>query len=447
MKKSKEIIAEDRMLISNSSRISYFPLVVQEGRGAIIKDIDGKTYIDLLSSAAVNNTGHAHPKIVEAITRQAKSFIHYTPVYMYHEPLVRLAKQLVSLTPGKFSKRVRFGLSGSDANDAVIKFARAYTNRQKIVSFFRSYHGSTYGALSLSAISLNMRRKMGPFLPEIYHIPFPDCYRCPFGRNYPSCNGICWEQIENIYFKTILPPEEVAAIVVDPILGDAEIIIPPPFFLPELRKFCTEHGILLVDEEIQMGFGRTGKWFAIEHWDVIPDIVVMGKAIASGMPLSALVARADILEALEPPADLFSCAANPIACVASLATIEVIREEKLVEQSAKLGKHTINRLLEMKDHHQLIGDVRGKGLSIGVDLVKDYQSKKRAVKEALKVCWQCYEKGVLIIAFSGSVLRIQPPLVITQQELDHALAIIDESLTEVEDGRVPDKVLERMTGW
>lgn len=447
MKRSEEIVAEDRMLISNPFRVSYFPLVVQEGTGATVKDIDGRVYIDLLASAAVNNIGHAHPKVVEAMTRQAKAFIHYTPAYIYHEPLIRLAKQLVSLTPGGFPKRVRLGLSGSDANDAVIKFARAYTGRQKVVSFFRSYHGSTYGALSLSAITPNMRRKMGPFLPEIYHIPFPDCYRCPFGRNYPSCEGACWEQIESIYFKTILPPEEVAAIVVEPIQGDAGIVVPPPFFLPKLRRVCTEYGILLVDEEVQMGFGRTGKWFAIEHWDVIPDIVVMGKAIASGMPLSALVAQAGILEALEPPADLFTCAGNPVACVAALATIEVIREEKLVEQSAKLGQYAMHRLLEMKDRHQLIGDVRGKGLSIGIDLVKDHRSKERAVKEALKVCWQCYEKGVLLIAFSGSVLRIQPPLVITEEELDRALTVIDENLTEVEDGRVPDAVVEKMIGW
>jgi 4-aminobutyrate aminotransferase len=196
-----------------------------------------------------------------------------------------------------------------------------------------------------------------------------------------------------------------------------------------------------------MGFGRTGKWFAVEHWNVIPDIVVMGKAIASGMPLSALVARADILEALDPPADLFTCAGNPVACAAALATVEVIRKERLVERSTELGQYAMERLLEMKDRHRLIGDIRGKGLSIGVDLVKDRQTKERAVKEALKVCWRCYKKGVLLIAFSGSVLRIQPPLVITKEELDRALAVIDESLTEVEAGSVPDAITEKMSGW
>lgn len=446
MTRNREIVAKDQALISPASRVHYFPLVVQEGSGATITDVDGKVYIDLLASAAVNNTGHTHPKVVEAISRQAQAFINYTS-YIYHEHLVHLAEQLVSLTPGEFPKRVRFGLSGSDANDGVIKFARAYTGRQKIVSFFRSYHGSTYGALSLSAITPNMRRKMGPFLPEIYHIPFSDCYRCSFNESDPSCKGICWDWVISTYFEAILPPEEVAAIVVEPIQGDAGIIVPPPFFLPQLREFCTEHGILFVDEEIQTGFGRTGKWFAIEHWDVIPDIVVIGKAVASGMPLSALVARADILEALEPPADAFTCAGNPVACEAALATIAVIHEEKLVDRSARLGQYAMGRLLEMKDRHQLIGDVRGKGLSIGVDLVKDRQSKERAVKEALKVCWRCYEKGVLLIAFSGSVLRIQPPLVISQEELDCALNIIDESLTEVETGRVPDAVLEEMVGW
>lgn len=446
MTRSREIVAKDQALISPASRVHYFPLVVQEGSGATITDVDVKVYIDLLASAAVNNTGHAHPKVVEAISRQAQAFTNYTS-YIYHEHLVHLAEQLVSLTPGEFPKRVRFGLSGSDANDGVIKFARAYTGRQKIISFFRSYHGSTYGALSLSAITPNMRRKMGPFLPEIYHIPFPDCYRCSFNESDSSCKGICWDWVISTYFETILPPEEVAAIVVEPIQGDAGIIVPPPLFLPQLREFCTKHGILFVDEEIQTGFGRTGKWFAIEHWDVIPDIVVIGKAVASGMPLSALVARADILETLEPPADVFTCAGNPVACEAALATIAVIHEEKPVDRSARLGQYAIGRLLEMKDRHQLIGDVRGKGLSIGVDLVKDLQSKERAVKEALKVCWRCYEKGVLLIAFSGSVLRIQPPLVISEKELDCALNIIDESLMEVETGRVPDAVLEEMVGW
>lgn len=447
MGRNEEIIARDELLTSRAFRVTYFPLVVRGGVGATVKDAEGRTYIDLLSSAAVSNTGHTHPTIVAAMARQAEDFIHYIPTYLYHEPLVRLAEELVSLTPGNFPKRVRFGLSGSDANDGVIKFARAYTGRQKIVSFLRSYHGSTYGALSLSAITPNMRKKMGPFLPEIYHIPFPDCYRCPIGKEYPSCHEVCWEQVETTYFKTIIPPEEVAAIVVEPIQGDAGIIVPPPFFLPKLREFCTDHGILFVDEEVQTGFGRTGKWFAIEHWDVVPDIVVMGKAIASGMPLSALVARADILEALEPPADLFTCAANPIICAAALATVGVIRKEGLVERSAELGRYAMEQFMEMKGRHRLIGDVRGKGLSIGVDLVKDRESRERAVNEALKVCWRCYEKGVLLITFSQSVLRFQPPLVITQEELERALAVIDESLTEVEAGRVPDSVLENMTGW
>lgn len=447
MKRSTEIVARDETLISSAFRVKYFPLVVQEGSGATVTDVDGKVYIDLLASAGVSNTGHSHPRIVEAITRQAKAFIHYMPSYMYHEHLVRLAEQLVALTPGDFPKRVRFGLSGSDANDAVIKCARAYTGRQKVVSFFRSYHGTTYGALSLSAITPNMRRKMGPFLPEIYHIPYPDCYRGTFCEGDPSSEEIYWDKIIDSYFQSIIPAEEVAAIIVEPIQGDAGIIVPPPFFLPRLREFCTNNGILLVTDEVQTGFGRTGKWFAIEHWDMIPDIVVMGKAIASGMPLSALVARADILEVLEPPSEVVTCAGNPVACEAAIATIDVIREERLVDRSARLGQYAKDKFLEMKDRHQLIGDVRGIGLSIGVDLVKDHQTKERAVKEALKVCWRCYEQGVLLVSFSGSVLRIQPPLVISEEQLDYALDIIDKSLTEVEEGRVPDAVLDGMVGW
>jgi 4-aminobutyrate aminotransferase len=253
--------------------------------------------------------------------------------------------------------------------------------------------------------------------------------------------------IEDIIFKHLLPPEEVAAIVVEPIQGDAGIIVPPDEYLPKLKELCEKFEILFIAEEIQTGFGRTGEWFAVEHWEIEPDILVLGKAIASGMPLSALVAKAPILESLSPPADLLTCKGNPICCEAALATIEVIRKENLVEKSKELGEYMKNCLLEMKEEHELIGDVRGKGLSVGVDLVKDRKTKRRAKEEALKVCWRSFEKGLLLVTLSESVLRIQPPLVITKEEIDTALNIIDQSLREVEEGKVGDEILKLMEGW
>jgi 4-aminobutyrate aminotransferase len=441
-----KLVEEDSKFLSSATRLSYYPLVVAKAEGAKVWDIDGNEYIDFLSGAAVTNVGHRHPKVVEAIKDQCDRFIHYTLAYVYYEKAVELAKRIVEITPGDFQKKVAFGLSGSDANDGSIKFARSYTGRSKIISFLKSYHGTTYGALTLSGITLRMRRKIGPLLPEIYHVPFPDCYRCLFKLEYPGCGMHCLDFIATI-MDTIVPPEEVAAIVTEPIQGDAGVIIPPDEYMPRLKRLCEENGILFVDEEVQTGFGRTGKWFAIEHWNVKPDIMVLAKAIASGMPISTIVARKEIIDSLEAPAHLFTTEANPLSCAAAIATIEIIREEKLYERASRLGEYALKRFKEMMNEHELIGDVRGKGLMIGVDLVKDRKTKEPAIKEALKVDWRTWEKGLVLIHFGKSVLRIAPPLTITQEELDKGLNIIEEAIDDVEKGKVSDDVIKRMKGW
>ena len=441
-----EIVKEDEKVICQSSRLPYYPLVVKRAKGAIVEDLDGNQYIDLLSSAAAANIGHSHPKVVAAIIEQAQEFVHYTPVYMYHEPLVKLAKELVDITPGNFRKKVVFGLSGSDANDGVIKLARAYTGRSKIITYIQSYHGATYGALSMSAISTSMRNKVGPLVPDIHHIPYPDCYRCLFGKNEENCNMECFTFLENA-FKYYIPIEEVAAIVIEPIAGDAGIIVPPKRYMDRLYSLCKEHEILFVSEEVQQGFGRTGKWFGIEHFNIQPDMIVMGKSIASGLPLSAIVAREEIIESLGTPGHLFTTGGNPIACRAALATIEVIREENLIDRGKELGAYTKERFIKMKDKYPLIGDVRGLGLSIGVDLVKDRLTKVKDRNAAAKVCYRCWEKGVLVTFFSNNVLRIQPPLVISREQIDKALDIIEESIMEYIEGSIPDEVLEVAKGW
>ncbi|MBZ2174637.1 aspartate aminotransferase family protein [Schnuerera sp. xch1] len=441
-----DIVKEDDKVICPSARVPYYPLVVKRGRGAIIEDVDGNNYIDLLSSAAALNTGHTHPKVVDAIIKQAKEFIHYTPAYMYHESLVKLAKELIDITPGHFNKKVAFGLSGSDANDGVIKLARAYTGRSKIITYIQSYHGSTYGAISMSALSLNMRRKIGPLVPDIHHIPYPDCYRCLFDKNEEICDLECLKLLEND-FKHYIPIEEVAAIVIEPIAGDAGLVIPPKKYIDKLYSLCKEYQILFVSEEVQQGFGRTGKWFGINHFDIEPDIVVMAKSIASGMPMSAIVAKEEIMQSMGAPAHLFTMGGNPIACRAALATIEVIKEENLINHSKELGEYVKERFNEMKDKYSLIGDVRGLGLSIGVDLVKDRDTKEKAQNAAAKICYRCWEKGVLLTFFSNSVLRIQPPLVINKEQIDKALNIIEESINEYINGHIPDEVLEIAKGW
>lgn len=443
---SLKIIKQDEEVISPASRMPYYPFVMKRGKGATIEDIDGNRYIDFLSSAAAINTGHAHPSVVKAIKEQVNNFINYTSAYMYYKNMVELAQELVQITPGNMAKKVSFGLSGSDANDGAIKLARSFTKRQKIIAFLRSYYGSTYGAISLSAISLNMRRNMGPFLPEIYHVPYPDCYRCPFKLKPANCNLDCLDYLKMI-LETLIPAEEVAAVIIEPIQGDAGIIVPPEKYLPALKKICEDNNILFVAEEVQTGFGRTGKWFAIEHWGIEPEVILLGKAIASGMPLSAIVAKKEIMDSWDAPAHLFTMGGNPVCCAAALATISVIKNEKLVERSKEMGNYIQSRFNELKKEHELIGDVRGKGLLIGVDLVSDRENKQRAEKEAAKVCWRCWERGLILTFFSKSVLRIAPPLVITKKEVDRALDIIEKSIKDVEEGKISDQVLEKICGW
>ncbi|MBA1336054.1 MAG: Pyridoxal phosphate-dependent aminotransferase [Firmicutes bacterium] len=444
--KCMEVVKKDDEIISPAARVPYYPLVIKRGHGAIIEDIDGNEYIDLLSSAAALNTGHAHPEVVKAIKEQINDFIHYTPAYMYHQPLVQLANKLIEITPGDFKKRVAFGLSGSDANDGMIKLARAYTGRSKIISFIQSYHGSTYGAISLSALSLNMRRKIGPLVPDIYHIPYPDCYRCAFGQKRESCNMECLKQLE-IAFEYYLPAEEVAAVIMEPIAGDAGLVMPPQKYMDKLYGICKENDILFVSEEVQQGFGRTGKWFGIEHFGIVPDAIIMGKSIASGMPMSAIVAREEIMQAWEAPAHLFTMGGNPVSCRAALATIDIIRKENLLEHAHKLGEYVEHRFNQMKEKYELIGDVRGIGLSIGVDLVTDRATREKAKEAAAKICYRCWEKGIILTFFANSVLRIQPPLIITREQIDKALDIIEEAIKEYLAGDIPDEVLRVAKGW
>jgi 4-aminobutyrate aminotransferase len=445
--KCLRLVDEDRALTSPGAKVHYYPLAIKSGRGSTIEDLDGNLYIDMLSSAGAVNTGHCHPKVVEAIKKQADSLILYTHVYMYHEPLVSLTKELISITPGDFRKRVFFGLSGSDANDGAIKLARVSTGRPRVVSFIRSYHGSTYGAISLSAVSLPMSRKIGPLLPGIHHMPFPDPYRAPIpGMSPDEVSDYCIDQIK-IAFENFMPPDEVSAFIIEPIQGDSGLIVPPAKFLRDLRALCDANGILLISEEVQQGFGRTGRWFGIENFGVVPDAVILGKSIASGLPLSGVVARAELIEKLEAPVHLFTAGGNPVCCAAALATIDVLRGEDILTHVTDLGERAKKRFLDMREKFEFIGDVRGIGLSIGVDLVTDRQTKERNRAAAAKITYRAWEKGLLLSFFSGSVLRIQPPLVITDDEMNRAIDIIEESMEEFDKGEIPDSVLDSVQGW
>lgn len=446
MSRAEQLVAEDKKYFSKAGRVPYYQLVIDHAHGSTVWDVDGKEYLDMLSSAGALNTGHTHEKVVEAIITQTKKMIHYTPAYMYHEPLVKLSKKLTEITPGTFAKKVIFGLSGSDANDALIKFARAYTGRQNIISFINAYHGSTYGSLSMTPIAPNMRRKIGPLLPGMYQFPFGDVYRGMYGGSEPNTAEEVLAPIKQA-FESYLPADEVAAVVIEPIQGDGGILVPSKEFMQGLYALCKEHGILFCVDEVQQGMGRTGKWFSIEHFDIEPDLIAIGKSIASGLPLSALVGKAEIMDSLAAPAHVFTTAGNPVSCEASLATIDVIENEKLIDGARTKGEFVMKRISQWEEKYPIVGQTRGIGLSIGIDIVKDKASKEKDALSALKICNRCFEKGVIITTIAKSVLRFQPPLVITEEELTHALDVIEKSIIELLDGNIPDSIVGKDTGW
>ncbi len=445
LEKNQTLISEDEKYIAKCSRASYFPIVAKRAKGVTVEDLNGNKYIDMISSACVLNTGYNHNHIVDSIKLQMDKFIHFSNDYFYTEPQVNLAKELIRITPGDFSKKVIFGFSGSDSIDSSIKVARAYTNRNKIISFMGAYHGSTYGALSVSAIDLNMKRKIGPLLPDIFHLP------------YPNLNEKYEKETEDEFsqrkfsefikpFSYYLPADEVAAIIIEPIAGDLGLIEAPRLFMKLLREFCTEKGILLIVDEIQQGFGRTGKWFSIEHYNVIPDLIVMGKAMASGLPMSAVVGRSEIIDSILMPGQLFTLQGNVICVTSSISTIKVIEEEKLLERAQILGRYIKDKFKEITEITNIIKNIRGIGLSIGVE-IEDNIKNISSLDIVKKICYRCFEKGLILIYLGGNTLRVQPPLIMTDEEVEKAMKIIKEVFLEYEEGKLPDSILKKIKGW
>jgi 4-aminobutyrate aminotransferase len=396
--------------------------------------------------ACIMNVGYGHPRLVEAITTQAQRLVHGNPAYVVHEGMVRLAQRLDELTPGDFPKRVAFGLSGSDANDGAVKLARAATGRQLIVAFHGAYHGNTYGALSLSAVSPAMRRGFGPVLPGVVHVRYPDAYRRHHGLTGAEVTAACLEEL-TATLGALAPPEDVAAIVVEPVQGDSGILVPPPSFLPALAELASRHGILLVAEEVQTGFGRTGARFAVEHDGVVPDILVLGKALGGGMPISAVVARSELMDAWEAPGHVFSTSGNPVTTAAALAVLDILEDEQLVEAARARGATLRAGLEELARAHEVVGDVRGRGLMLGVDLVADPGTRARDRLLAAKVVKGCFDRGCFLTFLAGSVLRFVPPLVISDEQVQEAVEIVGKALADALAGKVGDDEVAQFTGW
>ncbi|AVK63130.1 aspartate aminotransferase family protein [Lactobacillus sp. CBA3606] len=424
----QRLVQRENHFLASAARINYYDLVIDHAQGAILTDVDGNDYIDLLASASAVNVGHTHPKVVRAIQQQAEKLIHYTPSYFHHQPEQQLAERLAALAPGD-DREVVFGNSGSDANEAIIKFARAYTGRQYIVSYMDAYHGSTYGAMTLSGVSLNMTRKMGPLLPGVIHVPYPDLYR-RLPHESEHAVSMRYFSAFKAPFESYLPADETAAVLIEPIQGDGGIRQAPAEYLQLVYNFCHAHGILFAVDEVNQGMGRTGKMWSVERFEhVIPDLMSVGKSLASGMPLSAVIGRRDIMESLAAPAHTFTTGANPICCAASLATLDVLNTEQLLAKSLADGDYVRRQFLKLQQRHPKIGDVRMYGLDGGIEIVKDAVSKTPDPEFASRVIYAAFQHGVVIITLKGNILRFQPPLVITRAQLDTALTVLDAAFT------------------
>jgi 4-aminobutyrate aminotransferase len=431
--KAKAIIERDRAVVSPSYTRSY-PFVMARGAGAVVEDVDGNVFLDCTAGIAVAATGHSHPDVVRAVTEQAQRFLHMSGTDFYYEPQVKLAEELAAIAPIEGGVRSFFGNSGAEAIEACMKVSRYATRRTNIIAFLGAFHGRTLGALSLTASKAIQRRGFGPMAPGVFHAPYPDCYRCPIGLKPESCAAECLNYLENEIFLHLVSPDEIAAIFIEPIQGEGGYVIAPDQFLQRLRELTRSYGMLLVVDEVQSGMGRTGRMFAIEHTHVFPDAIAVAKGIASGLPLGVAIVRADVMNAWPPGAHASTFGGNPVACAAAIATLTLL-QDSLMANAATVGLHMMARLEALAGKHPLIGDVRGRGLMIGVELVRDRETKERAGRERDAVVMAAFRRGLLLLGAGANSIRFSPPLVLTRDQAEIAVRIVDEALTEVEQQR------------
>lgn len=426
MSRSLELINRDRVSVAGTI-YRYTDIAFQRGKGVYLYDFEGRRYLDFVAGIATMNVGHCHPDVVEAICDQARTLIHGACHVGHMEPYVDMLEALRAIAPGDLQNGKGLLMnSGSEAVETGIKLARYVTNRPMILAFTDSFHGRPMGALALTASNTIYRQRLGGLLPGVYHTPYPYCYRCPLKHaSWKTCGLACLNLVEKA-LQTVIPPQDLAGIIVEPIAGEGGYIVPPEGFLQGLRAICDRHGALLIADEVQTGLGRTGKMFAVEHWGVVPDVICLAKALGGGLPLGATLARADLVDAWPPAAHGTTFGGNPVACRAGLATLRIIQEEGLPAHAVEVGDYIQNRFREAQEKLPIIGDVRGKGLMVGVELINaDGSPASEVVKAVIK---DTRSRGIVLTKCGASTLRFAPPLIITQDQAGEGVEIILEIL-------------------
>lgn len=442
--KCSALVERDKKVIAPCQHLSYYPLAIKKIDQEVIYDEDGNQYIDFLSSASSLNLGSCNPVITAAVKEQLDEYSQYTVAYTYGRKSIEYAERLTSVYPGGVPAKVAFGNCGSDANDAAVKFARAYTGRSKIITFINAYHGSTYGSISMSMVTTRMRSKMGPMLPDIYCFPFFDA-----SYDDETCEKECLAEMERA-FATYLPAEEVAAVIIEPVQGDAGLLAAHPIFMKKLYDLCKKHGILFISEEVQQAFWRTGKFFSIEHYDIVPDGIIMGKSIGAGFTLGAFMAKAEIMDCLPAPAHLFTLGGNAIACAAGVAAFDYMQSEefqKILADNTKLMQECLDDVCAA--FPDVATGTRGINTSRGLIITKKDENGNN-VPDAVgtyKILYRAYERGLLVISLADNILRIQPPLNIKPENLKKGFEIIKASIQDYLNGDIPDDVMKFRAGW
>ncbi len=409
-----------------------FPVFAASARGCRLTDVDGEEYLDFAGGIGALNTGHSHPLVLNAIRRQAERFTHSCFHVAMYDSYILLAERLNHLIGGKRARKTMFANSGAEAIENAVKIARHFTSRTALICFEHAFHGRTLLAMSLTGRVNPYKTGFGPFAPEVYRVPFPYCYRCPRNLQYPGCDVLCFDDLERC-LRTRVAAEAVAAVLIEPVLGEGGFIVTPPEYMSRLERLCRANGILLIVDEVQAGFGRTGEMFGFEHYRIEPDIVVTGKSLGSGVPLSGVTGWSEVMDSPQVGGLGGTSGGNPLACAAALAVLEVFEQQGLVDRARDVGAAIEERLQRLYQESPMVGDVRGLGAMMAIELVKDRKSKAPAVEETQRVVNRCFDDKLIILTAGtyGNVIRLLVPLVVPEDDLQRGLDILERSVAEV----------------